>query len=77
MTAVKVTKLTEKEFPGLGAKIKAARKQMDRPLSLIAADAGMSAGNWYRIENGDAKSVPLETVRAIEAALGIDLGVDL
>ncbi|MEM6432972.1 MAG: XRE family transcriptional regulator [Cyanobacteria bacterium P01_D01_bin.115] len=31
--------------------------------------------NWYRIENEEAKSVPLETLRSIERVLGTDFEV--
>lgn len=73
---MKVSRTETKEFPGLGDRIKKARKLCDRPLSFLATDAGMSAANWYRIEKGEVKTLPIETVRAIEAALGVDLGVD-
>lgn len=74
---MKVKQTIEKEFPGLGERITAARKASDLPLTQLAARAGMSYTNWYKIESGEAKSVPLETIRAMEEALGVDLGVDL
>lgn len=71
---MKVVHKIDIEVPDLGSK---TRKASDLPLTQLAARAGMSYTNWYKIESGEAKSVPLETIRAMEEALGVDLGVDL
>ncbi|MBD2076317.1 helix-turn-helix transcriptional regulator [Phormidium sp. FACHB-592] len=60
--------------PALGDKIKAARKADSRTLSAIAAAAGMSTQNWYRIEE-ERQTLPEETLRLIESVLGTDFGV--
>ena len=74
---MRVRRVTEKEYPNLSAEIKAARYKDGRSLRKIVAAAGTTEQHWRRIEEGFAKSMPLETVRNIEDALGIDLGVDL
>jgi transcriptional regulator with XRE-family HTH domain len=74
---VKIIQVTEKEIPGLGERIKAARKATGRPLHAVAAAASMSPQNWYRIEKEEAKSIPIETLRAVESALGVDFGVTM
>ena len=70
-----VRKTVDKIFDGLGAKIKKAREADSRPLTVICAETGMSAANWYRIENEEVKALPLETLRSIERVLGVDLEV--
>lgn len=74
---MRVRKVIEGEFPGLGARIKKAREADDRSLVQICAAANMTPANWYRIEAEETKALPLETVRRIEQVLGIDLGVEL
>ena len=74
---MKIRQVIDTDCPDLGERIAAARKASDAPLTRLAADAGMSSANWHRIEKGDAKTVPLDTVRAMEAALGVDLGIDI
>jgi transcriptional regulator with XRE-family HTH domain len=71
----KVRKVIEKDFPNLGLVIKKARKSANRPLTQICEEINMTTANWYKIENGDTKVLPLETLRTIEKVLGIDLGV--
>ena len=62
------------EVPNLGEKIKAARKADSRSITQLAAAAGMSAQNWYRIEN-ERQSLPGETLKLLESVLGVDFGV--
>ncbi len=69
--------LYTKEFPGVGSKIKEARKASDKPLTLLCAEAGISSPHWHRIENEKVGEVPIETLKNIEKALNIDLGIDL
>lgn len=75
MTAVKIRKTIDYDVPGFGEKIKEAR--MKSPLSVtdLASLAGMSVGNWYRIESGKLQYVPEETARAMESALKVSLGL--
>ena len=69
------------DFPGLGLRIKEAREKLqdDHPEKLsvtkIAANAGMTSANWYKIENEETKVLPLETLRQIEKVLGVDFGI--
>ncbi|MEW5856734.1 MAG: helix-turn-helix transcriptional regulator [Cyanobacteriota bacterium] len=72
---MKVRKVVEREFSGLGAQIKRLREADDRSLIQICAQAGMTPANWYKIENEETKVLPLETLRKIEAVLKADLGV--
>ena len=69
--------LYTKEFPGIGKKIKQARKASNRPLTFLCAEAGISSPHWHRIENEKVGEVPFETLKNIEKALNIDLGIDL
>ncbi len=64
-----------REFPGLGERIREVRLKVKRPLTQLAADAGISVPHWHRIENEKIGDLPLETLKGIEKALGIDLGV--
>lgn len=64
-----------REFPGLGERIKQLRLNSGKPLAQLAADAGVSVPHWNRIENERVKDLPEETLRGIEQALGVDLGV--
>ena len=73
---VRSTIVREFEVPGLGAQIYKARKSSGRSLTNICAAVGMSTANWYRIEQEKNDSLPLETLRKIEAALGVDFGVE-
>lgn len=66
-----------KDFPGLGERIKEHRIASSKPLTLLAADARISVPHWNRIENEKVQDLPIETLRGIEKALGIDLGVKL
>ncbi len=66
-----------REFPGLGERIKQLRLASKKPLAQLAADAGISVPHWNRIENERVKDLPEETLRGIEQALGVDLGVQL
>ena len=63
------------DVPGLGERIRQARKADDRSLTKLAALADMSVQNWYAIENEDIKVLPESTLRKIEAALGVDFGI--
>ncbi|HEY9628848.1 MAG TPA: helix-turn-helix transcriptional regulator [Coleofasciculaceae cyanobacterium] len=74
---MKVRKVIEGSFPGLGAKIKQARESDTRSLIEICALIGMTTANWYKIEAEETKALPLETLRRIEEVLGINFGVEL
>jgi transcriptional regulator with XRE-family HTH domain len=74
---MKVRKILDIESPGLGERIKQARKASNRPLTQICADAGMTTANWYKVEGETTKVLPWETLKKIEEILGIDLGVTI
>ena len=74
---MKVHRIIEQDFPSLPEEVKRARYKDGRSLREIVAAAGTTQQHWRRIEEGFVKSLPLETVRNIEEALGIDLGVDV
>jgi transcriptional regulator with XRE-family HTH domain len=63
------------EVPGLGSRVKDARLSDPRSLLAICREVGMSPRNWYNIEDGVTKALPVETLRRIEAVLGVDFGV--
>lgn len=71
---MKVVRKVVIESPGLGQKIKAARDADPRSLKAIAEAAEMTPMNWYRIES-EGQELPEETLRKMEAALGISFGV--
>ena len=64
------------QVPGLGKRIKAVREADPRSVREIARLADMGTPNWYRIEQ-EKQRLPLETLRRIEAVLGVDFGVKL
>lgn len=77
-SGLKVRITIEVEVEGLGVRIKEAREADPRSVGALAKLAGISRGYWYDLEAGKVRaSVPLPTLRAVEAALGIDLGVNL
>jgi transcriptional regulator with XRE-family HTH domain len=69
---VKVIRTLEIEVPSLGQKIKAARNKIKnekgKTITDLASASGMSAQNWYRIEN-ERQTLPEETLRLMETAL--------
>lgn len=73
---VRLQKTIDWEVPDLGIRIKAAREADERPVWKIAAEAGMSAQNWYRIEK-EGQVLPLETLRKIETVLGRDFEIEV
>ncbi|MCC5640825.1 helix-turn-helix domain-containing protein [Nostoc sp. CHAB 5844] len=73
---MQVTFTFNREFPGLGNRIKELRESSPKPLTLLAAEAGISATHWNRIENERVQYVPIETLRGIEKALGSDFGIE-
>ena len=74
---MKVSKTVEREFPGLGARIKSARENDPRSLIQLCAAIGMTPANWYKIENEETKVLPIETLRKIEKILNIDFDVEI
>lgn len=64
-----------KEFPGLGKQIKEYRQASNKSLAELAAEAGISVPHWNRIENEKVQELPILTLRGIEKALSVDLGV--
>jgi transcriptional regulator with XRE-family HTH domain len=78
-STVKVRRIvtTDIEVTGLGDKIKTARESDPRSLSEICRALDMSRTYWYKIEGEkvDGVSLPEDTLRRIEAVLGVDFGV--
>ena len=74
---MRVRRNIEKDSPGLGARIRQAREADSRSLEAICAAAEMSRVYWYDIEAEKIRgALPEDTLRKIERALGVDLGVD-
>ncbi len=61
------------EIPNLGSRIKQIREDKNMTPTQLAALAGMSSANLYRIESETTKSVPRDTLKALGEALGVDL----
>ena len=72
---VKVRETKDYDFPGLEERIKIVRKASPKSVTDLASEAGMSVANWYRIESGKIEFLPKETLEAMQAALGDDLGI--
>jgi transcriptional regulator with XRE-family HTH domain len=71
---MKVVRETAVDVPNLGQRIEQARKADPRSLKALCDAIGMSTMNWYRIER-EQQDLPEETLRKIEAILGVDFGV--
>ena len=75
---VKVIRTLEIEVPDLGKKIKDARNKIKnekgKTITDLASASGMSAQNWYRIEN-ERQTLPEETLRLMESALECSFGI--
>lgn len=71
--AMLIERVTRYEIPGLGDRVRSARLQSGKTLTALAAEAGMSHTNWYRIEREEVKTLPEDTLKAVERALGIQL----
>jgi transcriptional regulator with XRE-family HTH domain len=74
---VKIRRCIDKEIEGLGDRIRQARKESGETIELLAGKAGISRVYWYDIEKERIRdSLPEETLRRIEKALNLDLGVN-
>lgn len=61
------------DVPGLGVRIRQLREAKNMSPTQLAALAGMSSANLYRIESESTKSIPRETLKALSEALQVDL----
>jgi transcriptional regulator with XRE-family HTH domain len=61
------------DLPGLGKRIRELREAKNMTPTQLAAMAGMSSANLYRIESETTKSIPRETLKALGDALEVDL----
>lgn len=61
------------DIPGLGLRIRQLREAKNISPTQLAALAGMSSANLYRIESESTKSLPRETLKALSEALEVDL----
>jgi transcriptional regulator with XRE-family HTH domain len=59
------------DMPGLGAQIRQIREEKKMSPTQVAALAGMSSANLYRIESETTKSIPRATLISIGEALGV------
>lgn len=76
MNLVKVRRSIDLEIEGLGERIREARKSTGRTIESLAGEAGISRVHWYDIERERVRdSLPEDTLRKIERALGVDLKV--
>lgn len=65
------------DLPNLGGRLKQARENKGLPPTQVAALAGMSVANLYRIEGGEAKSIPRETLKRLSEVLGVDFDAEV
>ena len=61
------------DIPGLGNRIRQLREAKNMSPTQLAALAGMSSANLYRIESETTKSIPRETLKALSQGLEVDL----
>lgn len=61
------------DIPGLGNRIRELREAKNMSPTQLAALAGMSTANLYRIESESTKSIPRETLKALSEGLEVDL----
>jgi len=66
----------EVEIPGLGEKIKKARKDSQQSMRELTEVVGISPAYWYKLESEKVDKLAEETLRKIEEVLGVDFGVD-
>jgi DNA-binding Xre family transcriptional regulator len=75
---MRVTKIVSVDSPNLPALIKEARLKIEgRSITDLSSAAKMTTANWYQIESGNRKEIPVDTLRAIENALGVSFGVEI
>lgn len=65
------------DIPNLGSRIKQVREAKNMSPTQLAALAGMSSANLYRIESETTKSIPRETLKALAQALETDLDLEV
>ena len=70
-----IREIIDHQVPELETRIREARKASPKSVTDLASEAGMSVANWYRIESGKIEYLPKTTFDAMQAALGVDLGV--
>lgn len=76
--ALSIRRSTIVSVEGLGDRIRKAREASGKTPEELAAKASISKSYWYDLENERIRvTVPEETFRRVEAALGVDLGVTL
>ena len=63
----------EVEVVGVGAALKAARDAVRISQAAAGARMGQTGSNFFRLENEEHKSVPIETLRQAFEAVGLDL----
>lgn len=73
---MKVIKVLSVDIPGLGHRIKTARENDPRTLKKICEEVGMSAQNWYRLED-EKQTLTIETLRKIEEVLNVSFNVNI
>jgi transcriptional regulator with XRE-family HTH domain len=62
------------DVPGLGRRIKEARRADPRSVEVLATAAGISRGWWYNLEQEfEREAVPITTIRRVGKVLGVDL----
>lgn len=65
------------DVPHLGDRIKVAVDGSGKSPTTIAALAGMSVANLYRIMSEETKSVPRETLKRLSDVLLVDFDADV
>lgn len=70
---ITITRIVEVE--GLGDRIRKERKASPKTITQLAAEAGISVAYWNRIETEKLVSLPIETLQAVENALGVEFEI--
>lgn len=76
LNAMRVSRTTEVEVPGLAEKIRLACKLTDKSMRQVCAEAEISTQFLYDVRNGKAAGMKIETLRKLEKALDTNFGVN-
>ena len=78
VSSVKVRRIQkiEVDVPELPELLKDALKKSGKSVSALCGEVDISRTYWYQLTTGREDAVSEDTLRKIEAALGVDFNVD-
>jgi len=72
---MKVRKVSERDYPDLAAQLKKAQEDSNLSIAKLCRQAEISTQYWYRVVKGQVDTLNFETLKKLEAALGVSFGV--